>query len=154
MSSTFTSEITSAATSHVLNTLSTLYANPPYAVLREFITNAIDAHRAAGYDGPVEVELPTRDVPRLVIRDHGNGMSRDTLVNTYYNYGESSKRGDDTSIGAFGFGSKSAYSVSLPGRYTVSQRAVSYRWCPPSTATESRSTNWKRFPTFPTLNLE
>lgn len=82
MSSTFTSEITSAATSHVLNTLSTLYANPPYAVLREFITNAIDAHRAAGYDGPVEVELPTRDVPRLVIRDNGNGMSRDTLVNT------------------------------------------------------------------------
>lgn len=112
MSSTFTSEITSAATSHVLNTLSTLYANPPYAVLREFITNAIDAHRAAGYGGPVEVELPTRDAPRLVIRDHGNGMGRDTLINTYYNYGESSKRGDDTSIGAFGFGSKSAYSVS------------------------------------------
>ena len=112
MSSTFTSEITAAATSHVLNTLSTLYANPPYAVLREFITNAIDAHRDAGHGGPVEVELPTRDNPRLVIRDHGKGMSRDTLVNTYYNYGESSKRGDSTSIGAFGFGSKSAYSVS------------------------------------------
>lgn len=112
MSSTFVSEITSAATSHVLNTLSTLYANPPYAVLREFIANAIDAHHAAGYSGPVEVDLPTRDDPRLVIRDHGNGMSRDTLVNTYYNYGESSKRGDSTSIGALGFGSKSAYSVS------------------------------------------
>lgn len=112
MSSTFTSEITAAATGHVLNTLSTLYANPPYAVLREFISNAIDAHKDAGYNGPVEVELPTRDTPRLVIRDHGNGMSRDTLVNTYYNYGESSKRGDSTSIGAFGFGSKSAYSVS------------------------------------------
>lgn len=109
---TFVSEITAGATSHVLNTLSTLYTNPPYAVLREFIANGIDAHKDAGYDGPVEVELPTLDAPHIIIRDHGNGMDRDTLVNTYYNYGESTKRGDTTRIGAFGLGSKSAFALS------------------------------------------
>ena len=109
---TFVSEITAGATSHVLNTLSTLYTNPPYAVMREFIANGIDAHKDAGYDGPVEVELPTLDAPHIVIRDHGNGMDRDTLVNTYYNYGESTKRGDTTRIGAFGLGSKSAFALS------------------------------------------
>jgi len=115
MSITFTSEITSAATSHVLNTLSTLYTNPPFAVLREFVANGIDAHTDAGYDGPVEVTLPDiRDAhgPKVVITDHGKGMSRDTLVNVYYNYGESTKRDAPDRIGAFGLGSKSAYAVS------------------------------------------
>lgn len=109
---TFVSGITSAATSHILDTLSTLYANPPYAVLREFIANGIDAHADAGHSGPVKVVLPTRNDPIIVISDQGKGMSRDTLVNTYYNYGESTKRQDDSRIGAFGLGAKSAFAVS------------------------------------------
>lgn len=109
---TFISTITADATSHVLNTLSTLYTNPPFAVMREFIANGIDAHTDAGYDGPVEVTVPTADSQVLVIRDHGKGMSRDTLMNVYYNYGESTKRGDGSKIGSFGLGSKSAYALS------------------------------------------
>lgn len=109
---TFVSEITASATSHILNTLSTLYANPPFAVMREFIANGIDAHRDAGYDGPVEVTLPTAQRPSLIVKDHGAGMSRDTLVNTYYNYGESTKRNSSEHIGALGLGAKSAYSLS------------------------------------------
>lgn len=109
---TFVSEITTAATSHVLNTLSTLYTSPVFAVMREFVANGIDAHADAGHTGPVEVTLPDVNSLRVVIRDHGNGMSRDTLINTYYNYGESTKRGDNSRIGAFGLGSKSAYALS------------------------------------------
>lgn len=112
---TFTSSISDSARGHVLKALSTFYADSMFAVIREYVANGIDAHRAAGIDESVHVEITANDDNRsgtLTITDYGDGMSADTLKEVLYNYGESSKRNDDGKIGSFGFGAKSAFSVS------------------------------------------
>lgn len=92
--------------------LSTLYANPARSVLREYIANGIDAHTEAKVSCPVEVTLPTGDVPRLIVRDFGDGLSLDQLKDTFFRYANSSKTDDDDAIGALGIGAKSAFAIT------------------------------------------
>ena len=56
-----------------------MYANPRLAALREYTSNARDAHKAAGYTGAVEVTLPSALHPFLTIKDHGIGLSREEI---------------------------------------------------------------------------
>jgi len=96
------------------------YANKPLAIMRELVSNAVDAHVAAGLaDRPVEVHLPTELDPTCRIRDYGTGMSHvfmmgDPSTNTpskFMAYTDgSTKDGDDKAIGGFGIGSKSPFS--------------------------------------------
>ena len=52
-----------------------LYSNKPLAIIREYITNAWDAHVDAGIsDKPIEITVPTMFRPTLCIRDFGNGL--------------------------------------------------------------------------------
>jgi hypothetical protein len=109
----------------VLNTLSNLYSDPFYAVVREYSTNALDAQIAAGYTGPIEVVLPkvpaygeTNTDPVLVIRDHGVGLDMDELQKTYLSYGASTKRDSDEFNGTLGLGSKSGLTYA-PRGFTV-----------------------------------
>lgn len=92
--------------------LSTLYANPERSALREYIANGIDAHTLAGVSRAVHVKLPTHVDPSLVIRDFGDGMSLETMQETFFKYGASTKTDTDDAIGAFGIGAKSAFSLS------------------------------------------
>lgn len=103
---------------YLVSLLSNLYTDPEYAVLRELVANGIDSHRQNGNpETPVEVTLPSIYSPYLVITDHGIGMSRDDLRKVFLSPLKSTKRGDDGTIGAFGIGSKSPYSVA--GTYTM-----------------------------------
>ena len=87
---------------HLTQVLTNLYADKHLAVLREYSTNALAAHVAAGTTAPVEVTLPTALNPTLthelalVITDHGIGLSRDEIVNVYARYGASTKRGTNS----------------------------------------------------------
>lgn len=91
----------------------TLYSDKILAVLREYAANAWDAHRQSGCgDVPIRVTLPTRAEPTLVIRDFGSGLSEEDLYQVYTQYGESTKRESNETVGYLGIGSKSAFSYS------------------------------------------
>lgn len=91
----------------------TLYSDKILAVLREYGANAWDAHRSVGKgDLPIEVTLPTPLEPTLIIRDFGPGISHEDAFVVFTQYGASTKRGDDNSVGMLGIGSKSGFAYS------------------------------------------
>jgi hypothetical protein len=96
------------ATAHLMGVLTNIYKDSILAAIREYSTNAADAHIAAGYDGPIEIELPNQLKPLLVIRDHGIGMSEQDIKDIYSQYGASTKRETDDQQGCLGLGCKSA----------------------------------------------
>jgi len=104
--------ISSKDTAHVMGLLREgLYTDRIKAVLREYATNAWDAHRSSGRgDVPIEVTLPTAQDPTLSIRDHGPGMSHADVMTVYTQYGASTRRDSNDVVGMMGIGSKSAFS--------------------------------------------
>jgi len=98
-----------------------LYSNKPLAVIREYCTNAFDAHVDAGIaDEPIIVTVPTHISPVLSIRDKGLGLSTEQVYDIFASYGESTKRNTNSQVGMLGLGSKSAFC------YTDSFTVVSY----------------------------
>lgn len=91
--------------------LSRTYTNPQFAVLRELIQNGWDGQVANGVTTPITVTLPTVWDPTLIVADAGVGMSEDTVLELYSQYGFSSKRDSDLFAGALGIGSKSPFAI-------------------------------------------
>jgi len=87
-----------------------LYSNKPLAIIREYCTNAFDAHIDAGIpERPIEVSFPTHFKKSLTIRDFGKGLSENEVFTVFNSYGESTKRGTNDQVGMLGLGSKSAF---------------------------------------------
>ena len=87
-----------------------LYKNPAYAMVREVICNAQDAHIEAGIaDTPIEISFVNN---RLIIRDFGLGIPRNKMAEIYGTYGLSTKKKQKESTGGFGLGSKSPWSFT------------------------------------------
>lgn len=105
------------ALAHVMSILSGVYEDPALAVIREYATNALDSHAAAGETRPIEVELPTPLRPSLTIRDRGVGLSADEIRTVYSQYGASTKRGTNEAVGMLGIGCKSA--LAYTDQFTV-----------------------------------
>lgn len=105
---------------------SDLYTNKPRAVVRELITNMIDAHQLNGFKGKFKIKVPSELDPRIVFRDFGPGMSdfairgNDDEPGLYNSYFASTKAGSNDFIGGFGLGSKSPFS------YTDTFNIISY----------------------------
>jgi hypothetical protein len=102
----------STGVEHIMAILANIYGDSRLAVMREYSANALDSHRSAGATRPIEVTLPTRLEPVLTVRDFGLGMSLADVENIYANYGASTKRGENDSIGGFGIGSKAAFTLT------------------------------------------
>lgn len=92
---------------HIANLLINLYSDPVQAVIREYCTNALDAHIAAGNTDPILVTLPTQSSPEFVVQDFGIGLSIDDLRDVYSMYGRSLKRESNDMVGQLGLGCKS-----------------------------------------------
>lgn len=103
--------ISKAGMGVVMQILSQMYTNAPLAVLREYTCNARDSHVAAGQARPIEVTLPSDMQPTLLIQDFGLGLSEDEALTFFLEYGESTKRDSNDQVGAFGIGSKSAFTM-------------------------------------------
>jgi Histidine kinase-, DNA gyrase B-, and HSP90-like ATPase len=108
---TVTMTIAEEGMEHLMGTLTNLYTIPAPAVLREYSANALDSHTRAGTKRPIEITLPSRAYPNLVIQDFGTGLDKEGLTN-YSQYGTSSKRKSNAEIGAFGLGCKSALALA------------------------------------------
>jgi hypothetical protein len=100
------------AMAHIMDVLSKQYSDPELACVREYSTNAWDAHVEAGQKRPIEVTTPTRDKPYLTIKDYGIGLDREAIVNIYSRYGTSTKRETNDQNGMLGLGCKSALAYS------------------------------------------
>ena len=96
---------------HIFNVLrNQLYSDKVLAVIREYSTNAVDAHAEVGkLDEPIKVTLPNQLSPYFKVRDYGRGLTEKQIGQIYAMYGESTKRGTNEQIGQLGLGSKSAF---------------------------------------------
>jgi len=97
--------------SHIFNVLrNQLYSDKVLAVIREYSTNAVDAHTEVGKKNePILVTLPNQMSPYFKVRDFGRGLTEKEIGQIYAMYGESTKRGTNEQIGQLGLGSKSAF---------------------------------------------
>ena len=98
------------------------------AVVREYVSNAIDAQRDAGCEDPVRLDIKD-DGQRLAItvEDQGYGMDRETLERVYVHISLSDKRDSEDSIGGFGIGAKAAHSLGGTLMVTSDTGKVAHR---------------------------
>lgn len=101
-------EIDANATAHLMSVLTDLYSDRIMAFIREYATNAWDAHIEAGIARAIEVTLPNRMESYYRVRDYGKGLSLDDVRNVYSKYGTSTKRESNDFNGMLGLGCKSA----------------------------------------------
>lgn len=106
---------------HLMSLMTNIYEDVTAAVIREYITNALDSHKAAGQTRPIEVSGPGRLSPSFVVEDFGVGMSAEDIRNTYARYGASTKRESNTEAGSYGIGSKSGLAFGA-GQFHVTAR--------------------------------
>lgn len=87
-----------------------LYTNPVRAVIRELVSNAIDANIAAGANEQIIVHLPNALEDSFYVKDFGIGMDENELLSVF-TYGGSLKRNSNDQIGGLGVGAKSPFSI-------------------------------------------
>ena len=103
--------MTEATQARILVTLSDrMYTRKELAVVREYSTNAADAHVIA--DRPIDqimVSLPTMEDLNFRIRDFGSGLTEIEVKDVYCILGESRKRSDNRLNGVLGYGCKAGF---------------------------------------------
>ena len=97
-----------------------LYSDKIGAIIREYVTNAIDAHIEANVDRPISVTVPTVFSNEFIVRDYGKGLSPQEIVEIFASYGASTKRQSNSFTGMLGIGSKSAFAYTKS--FTVKSR--------------------------------
>jgi hypothetical protein len=99
---------------HVFGILrSNLYSDKILAVIREYSTNAFDAHVAHNKPNlPIELTLPTVIEPTFQVRDFGKGLTEEDVFEIYSSYGASTKRNSNSYVGTLGMGSKAGFAYS------------------------------------------
>lgn len=102
---------------HIMNVLTNLYSDPELAVIREYSTNAFDAHVEALEKRPIEVTLPTNLSPFFKVRDYGFGLNAQDIRDIYSQYGTSTKRSSNDVVGMLGLGCKSG--LTYTDQFTV-----------------------------------
>lgn len=107
-----TSRVDPEGARRMMEMLVNLYADRRLAVAREYVSNAVDATRAAGGADPVEVTAPSLIEPNLIVTDRGTGMSLAEVEATFLAFAASSKRDSDDMIGGLGVGAKSAWTLA------------------------------------------
>ena len=90
-----------------------IYRDKIMAVVRELITNAVDAMVEAGTIETMQYKLfvPNSTTPEFYVRDYGTGLD-DEGVKAIYTYGDSSRNKDNNFTGAFGIGAKAPFAYT------------------------------------------
>jgi hypothetical protein len=104
-------KITDATQARILVSLSDkMYTKKELAFVREYSTNAADAHIVAQKPiSEIIVELPTLENLNFRIRDFGSGLTEDQIANVYCIFGESTKRNSNEQNGMLGYGCKAGF---------------------------------------------
>ncbi len=121
-------DFTIKAGAHIMAVLSGLYKNPIDAMVREYLTNMFDAVQAllrVHPDAeviPSVLTLPSALAQELVFADNGIGMSCETVMEVYSQYGNSTKNDSNLEVGGFGLGSKTAFCYNDGSTWTIESR--------------------------------
>lgn len=83
-----------------------IYSDKIGAVVREYITNALDEHTKYEINKPVKVTLTDKE---FIVRDFAKGLSEYDIRNVFGMYFKSTKRDNNIQTGSFGLGSKAAH---------------------------------------------
>lgn len=104
---------------HIIRRLTDLYSNPIEATVREIISNAIDTTKnlPEGERKTIEVDTPSGLSTSFIVKDYGEGMSKEELRDIYSQYGASTKASNMNQIGAYGLGAKAP--LSYCSQFTV-----------------------------------
>lgn len=90
-----------------------VYSDKILAVIREYSTNAWDAHKVAGCpEKPFVVHLPNTFEPWFSVRDFGFGLCGKDIEELFTTYFSSSKTNSNDTTGMLGIGSKSAFAYT------------------------------------------
>ena len=111
-----TNQFTIEQNAHMFSMLiGKVYNDLILAPVREWSTNAVDAHILANNPDPFVVHLPTSDEPHFSVRDFGPGLSEDDILGLFSSFGSSTKRDSNAYNGQFGIGRMSglAYATSF-----------------------------------------
>jgi hypothetical protein len=107
----------------IMSVLTNLYSDPELAVVREYLTNALDAQIEAQQADPnyvwrpIDVTTPSHFNKEYKVRDYGIGMSVDDIKEIYSKYGKSTKEQSNAVTGMLGLGSKCA--LTYTGQFTI-----------------------------------
>ena len=91
-----------------------VYTNPIHSIMRELVSNAIDAslmHKDLPNEEkpPVIIHLPDNLYDDFFVQDFGIGMSLTTVLETFDTYFNSTKETSADDIGGFGLGGKTPF---------------------------------------------
>lgn len=90
-----------------------LYQNKIGSMVREVSCNALDSHVQAGKgELPIRLHMPDTFEPYFSVQDFGIGLDDRGVRQTFATYFHSTKRSDNTAIGAFGLGSKTPFAYT------------------------------------------
>lgn len=120
-----------SAVVHITRILRNMYEDPVKAVVREYLANAVDAHRQAGkMHTPIDVDLPSRIKSVFRVRDYGGGLGVADVEKLLLGYGASGehKRTSDDQIGGFGIGCKCAFAISDSFTYVSWHNGMKQTW--------------------------
>lgn len=104
-------KITDATQARILVSLSDkMYTRKELAFVREYSTNAADAHIVAKKPiSEIIVELPTMENLNFRLRDFGSGLTEEQIATVYCVFGESTKRNSNEQNGLLGYGCKAGF---------------------------------------------
>lgn len=92
-----------------------LYSNKILAVVREYLTNALDAQKTSGIVKPIEITEPevsfAENTP-FSVRDFGTGLSDEDVYKYYCVYFSSSKQESNDVTGMLGLGCKAGFAYA------------------------------------------
>lgn len=90
-----------------------LYSNVFSSILRELVSNGIDASVLSGTKIPLIVNIPSNfKFEPFFVQDFGIGMSLEDVFEIYCNYFKSNKSNDSNAIGGFGLGGKTPFTYT------------------------------------------
>lgn len=108
---------------HLFSLLSkNLYKDPIKAGIREIITNAWDAHIAAGIDTPIQL---TQNEGYFTVRDYGSGIPRHKFQELFGTVGGTNKRDNASLTGGMGIGKMAP--LAFLDYFTVTSRSEGIR---------------------------
>jgi hypothetical protein len=106
-----------------------MYSNAVLAVIREYMTNAFDAHVENNIGStPILVTAPTFEDPVFKVRDYGKGLSAEQVREVYVQYGNSTKRDSNRFTGCLGIGCKAAFAYGDVFTIISYYNGVKYTW--------------------------
>lgn len=83
-----------------------IYTDKILAVVREWVSNAVDEHLKHGIEQPVQTGVKEG---RFFVRDFANGLDDNGIRNVFGKYFRSTKSNSDQPIGGFGVGAKAGH---------------------------------------------